>query len=138
MMVSLLEKINVPFTFIVLACNDKAKFCKMFGVDIIVDDSFSNCIRCDSVGTMPILFQENMSKKKEKQYSNYGISTAKSWIGVNDLVNEYVEELQNIDLSYDNKFDDNDYDYDNYEFGKYRFCDSEFDDSAPLNEKELS
>ena len=38
-----LENFNVSFTMLVVACSNKAKFCEKFNVEVLIDDTYSNC-----------------------------------------------------------------------------------------------
>ncbi|MBR2909411.1 MAG: hypothetical protein IKC11_03590 [Clostridia bacterium] len=92
-----LESFDVKFTMLVVACNNKAEFCKRYGVDILVDDKFSVCKEVALCGTKAIYLNRNREQK-----DRYNIYKATDWRDVDILVQDIetnkiskaIEELE--------------------------------------------
>lgn len=85
--VDLINKFNIDVDFIVVACNNKAEFCKKYGIDVLVDDSRENCYNCEQKGVRSILFKDAINGEKRERLENQGFRVASNWIEVNLLVN---------------------------------------------------
>lgn len=93
MLVDLVENFKLNVDFIVVACNNKADFCKKYGIDIIIDDSKSNCINCELNGTKSILFKNRVADDKRQVLEKQGFRVASNWIEINFLVH-FIKNLR--------------------------------------------
>ena len=72
MIVDLIEKFELNVDQIIVACNNKADFCKKFGIDIIIDDSKSTCLNCEGNGVRSILFKNDIPDEKRRALQKQG------------------------------------------------------------------
>lgn len=88
MLLALFEKFDIDFNFIVIACNNKAKFCDKFNINLIIDDSFQNCKNCEIMGTKSIWFNRNATPIQKNRLRNQGYLVASTWDEMDYMVRE--------------------------------------------------
>lgn len=88
MIIALMEKYEVDFNFIVIACNNKAKFCEKYNINLIIEDSLQNCKNCEIFGTKSIWFNQKATLFQKNRMRNKGYLVASSWDEVDHMVRE--------------------------------------------------
>lgn len=88
MIIALMEKYEVDFNFIVIACNNKAKFCKKYNINLIIEDSFQNCKNCEIFGTKSIWFYQRATETQKNNMRNKGYLVASTWNEVDKMMME--------------------------------------------------
>lgn len=80
-----LKRFNVPFSKLIISCNNKAIYCKENNIDLLIDDSAYICQNAKKIGVSPILY-ENNKKLGNREYDVRGLEIAKSWDQLSDIV----------------------------------------------------
>ena len=87
-----LIKYNIPFTKLVVSCNNKAIYCKEKNIDVLIDDSHYICNNAKEIGIDTIWYiaryndSDNIPLIKD-------LKTAKSWMELNSLINNKRNHL---------------------------------------------
>lgn len=79
-----LELKAVPYSMIVLACNNKAEYCRQNQVDVLVDNSMKNCKKSREMGIFSIFLN------KKKPITN--MVNASNWNKVAELFAEFASK----------------------------------------------
>lgn len=89
----LLEEYEVPFTLLVIGCSNKAKFCKKYKIDILIDDSKINCEEAYKRGVNSIFYNPEGSPGVRVERTSQGarLFRANSWIDINILVGKTAQ-----------------------------------------------
>jgi hypothetical protein len=64
--ISWLQKHDLPHDFIVVNCSDKAGFCLEHGIDVLIDDGLKNCTTTNSLGISTIHLNPSKNFNMEK------------------------------------------------------------------------
>ena len=80
------NKLNdLPFSYLVVGCNNKIEFCKKFGLDLLIDNSLRTCKYANKNQIPSICLTKNSSKKIDKCSS---INLANNWIEIENLLSK--------------------------------------------------
>lgn len=82
-----LDNFSVDFTMLVVACNNKAEFCKKYNIDVLIDDKFSVCKEAKKNGVEVIWFCGDSVKNQTGK-----IKQAKDWNEVYQRVQEFEQK----------------------------------------------
>ena len=88
-----LKEHDVKFTALIFGCKNKAKFCKMFNIDLLIDDTTQNCLHATSVGVNSINLiksERAATRLREKHKGNNLLHVVSDWKGV-DFMTRYVK-----------------------------------------------
>jgi len=96
--ISWLQKHDLPNDFVVVNCSDKAGFCLEHGIDVLIDDGLKNCVSTNSLGISTIHL--NPSKKFSKE--NAGVKNPDKFYVANGW-KEVENQIRNIEKSQNNK-----------------------------------
>lgn len=80
-----LEKYNIPYDKLIMNVDNKLEFCKKYGVEIFIDDSFETCLSLSREGIKPYL----MTTKMNENVENGEIERVFSW-------DEIYEKISNL------------------------------------------
>lgn len=83
---------GVKYKNIIMDCNNKAKFGKLNGFDMIVDDTLKNCKDCLKMGIMPIWLRTKYNEKITDYPSE--MLQATTWSEIDAYVQAYAEYLK--------------------------------------------
>ncbi|MBQ8424942.1 MAG: hypothetical protein IJX17_02840 [Clostridia bacterium] len=86
--ISWLQKHDLPHDFIVVNCSDKAGFCLEHGIDVLIDDGLKNCVTTNSLGisTIHLNPSKNFNMEKAGVKNPDKFYTAKGWAEVENKV----------------------------------------------------
>ena len=87
--VSWLKNFDLNYTMLVVACNNKAKFCEKFNIDVLVDDTYNNCKKTAQLGISSILFT---NEQQEKKCCLNELYVAQTWSDIGSFVEEIRKE----------------------------------------------
>ena len=59
---STLEKYNIPYDRLIMNVDNKLEFCKKYGVEVFIDDSFETCLGLSSEGIKSYLMSTRMNR----------------------------------------------------------------------------
>ncbi len=62
---STLEKYNIPYDRLIMNVDNKLEFCKKYGVEVFIDDSFETCLGLSSEGIKSYLMSTRMNRNIE-------------------------------------------------------------------------
>jgi uncharacterized HAD superfamily protein len=77
--------------------NKKSEVCLEQKIDIMIDDSLSNLIDCEKVGTKGIWFTQYLTARRN-EFINPKIIIARSWLDVERQIEKEKKEKSNITL----------------------------------------
>lgn len=80
---------GVKYKNIIMDCNNKAKYGKLNGFDMIVDDTLKNCKDCLKMGIMPIWLRTKYNDKITDYPSE--MPQATTWSEIDAYVQAYIE-----------------------------------------------
>ncbi len=80
-----LENHGIKFDSLVFACNNKPKFCRNFGCDVLIDDMLNNCRGAALFGVKAIWIMNKYNKKDAASKPPH-ILKATNWADVNDYI----------------------------------------------------
>lgn len=60
-----LEKYNIPYDRLIMNVDNKLEFCKKYGVEVFIDDSFETCSNLSSEGIKSYLMSTRMNRNIE-------------------------------------------------------------------------
>ena len=80
------EMFGVKYKDIVMDCNNKAKYGKLNGFDMLIDDTLKNCNDCMKIGIIPVWVR---TKYNVKTTVPEDMLQATNW----DEIDEYVQEI---------------------------------------------
>jgi len=83
-----LKKYEVPFTQVVVSCNNKASYCKKENIDVLIDDSHYICNNAKQIGIESIWYIAKYNNQPEKKPSIDYLKTAKSWKEIDEQLEE--------------------------------------------------
>jgi len=86
-----MAKHGIKYDNLVLACKNKAQFCKKYSFDLLIDDMIHNCNSARKVG-MDAIWIENEKNKFLSEYKHDGVLTARNW----DDVDKHVVRIENF------------------------------------------
>lgn len=113
--ISWLSKNDVPYDKLILGCKNKGDFCKKFNIDLLIDDTLTNCISaCDhGVPAICLTKTEKLRDRKETEYNNK-IFFADNWNAIN-IITSIIQKkkLINSKFLFENVINkkNNDFDY---------------------------
>jgi len=81
-----LKKYDVPFTKVVVACNNKAVYCGMDKIDVLIDDSHYICNNARKAGIDTIWYIAKYNNCPEKMPNLDCFMTARSWEELDNLI----------------------------------------------------
>lgn len=84
-----LEDHDIKFKSLVFACNNKPKFCRNFGFDLLIDDMLNNCLGAQLFGVRAIWVMNKYNQKEAAAKPSY-ILKATNW----SEINEYIKRLE--------------------------------------------
>ena len=82
---------NIHFDSLVFSCSNKAKYCYENKMDVIIDDTITNCINSLLLGIHSIWFTD--AKNLDKTPSSEPFYVAKCWSSINDIVINLNQKL---------------------------------------------
>lgn len=94
MVIAWLENSNVSFNMLVMSCNNKAKFCEKYKIDVLIDDKLQTCINAKKFGVYPIYFRRD---KSEFNIGDYEIVFSNSWNKIAKTVEKFNKKSM-VDL----------------------------------------
>lgn len=62
---STLERYNIPYDRLIMNVDNKLEFCKKYGVEVFIDDSFETCLGLSSEGIKSYLMSTRMNRNIE-------------------------------------------------------------------------
>lgn len=78
------NKSNLQYSCMVVHCNNKAKFCNQFHIDLLIDNSPAICKSVEDEGTDTICLNSDANKKKKFQDLRF----ANDWRQIADIVSD--------------------------------------------------
>ncbi len=88
------DESNIHYNSLVVNCNNKAKFCKRFDIDLLIDNSPSVCLDVESNDINAICLNDKLTNKK--RFSE--LSFARDWLEIREVVNSMRFNKNNIKI----------------------------------------
>lgn len=86
-----LKKYDVPFTQIVVSCNNKAIYCKKDNIDLLIDDSHFICLNAKKIGVESIWYIAKYKDNKDNIPNVDGLKIASSWEELDKFIKEKIK-----------------------------------------------
>jgi uncharacterized HAD superfamily protein len=80
-----LQSNNIKYTQIIFSCSDKAKVCKNYNIDVMVDDSIKYCEEVKNANINSILFTSSVNKSLLST-----VQRVNSWLELEAKINSMV------------------------------------------------
>lgn len=93
-MLYLFKLYDLSFDAIVVACNNKARFCERFNIDLLIDDTYSICEKCRHIDIPSIWFRPSVTEFDKSYYDRMRFMVARNWLEIDKFYHKVKDNIE--------------------------------------------